>query len=143
MTKSWLRIPPEALVESRGTWTIAVSTNQHRLGAAVILLNRPCDAVSDLTAAEWMDLHAHLQRLERALDDLLSPDRYDHVFLMSLSHQVYLQVVPRYRSPRTWRGVTYEDSRWGELFDPEDRPAPPDAVEQLRDAIRDRLPAVV
>jgi diadenosine tetraphosphate (Ap4A) HIT family hydrolase len=140
---TWLRIPPEAEVESRTTWTIAVSADQHQLGTAVILLNRPCASVGNLTAAEWMDLHNHLQRLHRALDTLLRPDGYDHDLHMSASNQVYMQVVPRYRSPRTWRGETFEDARGNANAGPAQRPFDPDALEELRDAIRDRLPLVV
>jgi diadenosine tetraphosphate (Ap4A) HIT family hydrolase len=145
---TWLRIRPEAEVEARTTWTIAIGDNQQQLGSVVILLNRPCDSVADLTAAEWMDLHTHLQRVHRALDALLRPDRYDHGFHMSGSHQVYMQVIPRYRTSRTWQGETFEDTRWGEAAVPdavvaEERPLGPAAVQDLRDAIRDKMPAVV
>ncbi|HEY8524157.1 MAG TPA: hypothetical protein VIL48_04285 [Acidimicrobiales bacterium] len=143
MTGTWLRIPPEAQVEARTTWTIAVSTDQHQLGAAVILLNRPCDSVADLTAAEWMDLHTHIQRVHRALDQLLSPDSYDHAFHMSPSHQVYMQVLPRYTTPRTWMGEVFDDARRGLPTGPGERPLEPAALQELRDAIRDRMPAVV
>jgi diadenosine tetraphosphate (Ap4A) HIT family hydrolase len=143
VTGTWLRIPPEAQVEARTTWTIALSANQRQLGAAVILLNRPCDSVADLTAAEWMDLHTHLQRVHRALDQLLSPDSYDHAFHMSRSHQVYMRVVPRYRTSRTWRGEVFDDSPRDDDVVPDERPLESDALQELRDAIRDRMPAVV
>ena len=142
---AWLRIPPEAEVEARTTWTIAVGSDQQQLGSAVILLNRPCESVADLTAAEWMDLHTHLQRVHRALDQLLSPDTYDHAFHMSRSHQVYMEVVPRYRTPRHWLGETFEDTGTDDTNADVDaeRPLEATALRELRDAIRDRLPAVV
>jgi diadenosine tetraphosphate (Ap4A) HIT family hydrolase len=139
----WLRIPPEAEVEARTTWTIAVGSDQQHLGSAVILLNRPCESVADLTAAEWMDLHTHLQRVHRALDQLLSPDTYDHAFRMSRSHQVYMEVLPRYRAPRHWLGETFEDSGSDDAEATAERPLDAEALRELRDAIRDRLPAVV
>jgi diadenosine tetraphosphate (Ap4A) HIT family hydrolase len=140
---AWLRIPPEAEVEARTTWTIAVGSDQQQLGSAVILLNRPCESVADLTAAEWMDLHTHLQRVHRALDQLLSPDTYDHAFHMSRSHQVYMEVVPRYRSPRHWLGETFEDTGADDAGGSDERSLEAAALRELRDAIRDRLPAVV
>lgn len=143
VTGTWLRIPPEAKVEARTTWTIAVSTDQNQLGTAVILLNRPCESVSDLTAAEWMDLHTHLQRVHRALDQLLSPDTYEHAFHMSASHQVYMVVVPRYHAPRTWMGEVFEDSRRDANVVSDERTLDAAALQELRDAIRDRMPAVV
>lgn len=142
MTVTWLRIPPEAQVDVRSTWTLAVDPNQHLLGRSVILLNRPCERVVDLTAGEWMDLHTNLQRLQRALDAVLAPDKYDLGFLKNDSHQVYLQVVPRYLSTRTWRGERFDDPRWGEAFAATERSLDADALEALRDAIRSKLPAV-
>ncbi|HLM62889.1 MAG TPA: hypothetical protein VK306_01205 [Acidimicrobiales bacterium] len=140
---NWLRVRPEAHVESRSTWTIAINENQYLLGATVILLNRPCEAVADLTAAEWMDLHAQLRRVQRALDDLLRPDQYDHAFLTSRSHQVYLDVVPRYRGSRSWAGELFQDPHFGDVFRVEDRRLSGPALQDLRDAVRARLPAVV
>jgi diadenosine tetraphosphate (Ap4A) HIT family hydrolase len=140
---NWLRIPAETQVESRSTWTIAINENQYLLGATVILLNRPCEAVAELTAAEWMDLHTQLRRLQRALDDLLHPDQYDHAFLTSRTHQVYLDVVPRYRSSRSWAGERFDDPDYGEVFQVRERRLPVAALQDLRDAVRARLPAVV
>lgn len=140
---AWLRIPPETKVETRTTWTIAVSDDQHRLGTAMIFLNRPCESVADLTAAEWMDLHTHLQRIHRALAQLLGPDGYEHSFHISGARQVYMRVVPRYRSARTWRGETFDDCHDGHTLPAGERPLAAESLAELRDAIRDRLPAVV
>jgi diadenosine tetraphosphate (Ap4A) HIT family hydrolase len=139
----WLRIPQDTHVEARATWTIAVNENQYLLGACVILLNRPCGSVSKLTAAEWMDLHTQMQRAQRALDDLLAPDQYDFAFFTNLAHQVVLDVLPRYQGVRSWGGEKFTDPDWGVIAAPGRRAMAPAALRDLRDAIRDRLPAVV
>jgi hypothetical protein len=90
-----------------------------------------------------MDLHTHLQRTHRALDQLLNPDTYDHAFHMSRSHQVYMEVVPRYRTARHWLGETFEDSGSADTEAPGERSLEATALRELRDAIRDRMPAVV
>jgi diadenosine tetraphosphate (Ap4A) HIT family hydrolase len=139
----WLRIPQDTYVDARTTWTIAVNENQHLLGACVILLNRPCEAVAKLTAAEWMDLHTQLQRAQRAVDDLLAPDQYDVGFFANNTRQVSLDVLPRYRGVRSWGGEKFGDPAWGSVARLEQRSMEPAALRDLRDAIRDRLPAVV
>jgi diadenosine tetraphosphate (Ap4A) HIT family hydrolase len=139
----WLRIPADTQIEARTTWTIAVNENQHLLGACVILLNRPCGSVAALNAAEWMDLHTQMQRVQKALDDLLAPDQYDFAFFTNLAHQVLLDVIPRYQGVRSWGGERFEDERWGEVAVPAERKVDPAALRDLRDALRERLPTVV
>lgn len=139
----WMRIPPETEVESGMTWTIAVSAEQRSLGAVFVLLNRPCESLAALTTAEWMDLHSHIQRVGHALNDLFTPFSYEHVFLRHGVRQMYMEVVPRYRSPRTWRGETFEDDGQVPRSDRQRQPLSEEALAELRDAIRARLPNVV
>jgi diadenosine tetraphosphate (Ap4A) HIT family hydrolase len=139
----WLRLPPDTQVEVRTTWTIAINENQYLLGASVILLNRPCGSVGGITAAEWMDLHTQMRRVQKALDDLLAPDQYDFAFFTNLAHQVMLDVIPRYQGVRSWGGERFEDPRWGQVTVPSERRIDGAALRDLRDAVRERLPAVV
>lgn len=142
-TAAWLRIPKDTEIEVRPSWTLAIDANQQLLGTSLILLNRPCEAVAALTAAEWMDLHTELQRLEVAIGGLLAPDTYDHAILGHLDHQVVVHIVPRYRQPREWHGERFDDTHWGEVFSPDERALSDEALRALRDALRDRLPRVV
>jgi diadenosine tetraphosphate (Ap4A) HIT family hydrolase/predicted nucleotidyltransferase len=131
-----VRLRPETEIEAGPTWTIAVNTNQNLLGKTMVILNRPCESVTELTTAEWSDLHTQLRRLRIALDNLFQPDQYNYAFLMNLDRQVHLHVVPRYRAPRTWANQHFDDPHWGEVFGSEQRPLPGEALQQLREAIR-------
>jgi len=71
------------VVEGGPTWTIAVNLNQNLLGKTMIVLNRRCRSVTDLTPAEWTDLHAQIRRLRVALHSLFEPDQYNYAFLMN------------------------------------------------------------
>lgn len=44
---------PETVVEDGELWTIAVNRNQNLLGKAMLVLRRPCTAVSQLELDEW------------------------------------------------------------------------------------------
>jgi diadenosine tetraphosphate (Ap4A) HIT family hydrolase len=136
----WGSARAETVVETGSTWTIAVNLNQNLLGKALVILNRQCQSVTDLTIAEWTDLHAQLRRLRVALDVLFEPDQYNDAFLMNLDRQVHLHVVPRYQAIRTWFDQQFDDPHWGELFGREQRVLEPDKLERLRDQIRARLP---
>src|SRR5215469_18818072 len=72
---------PEGLVERGDLWTIAVNRNQDLLGKTMIVLNRACEAVTDLEQEEWLDLHRQIGRLVEVLDVLFHPDLYNFAFL--------------------------------------------------------------
>jgi diadenosine tetraphosphate (Ap4A) HIT family hydrolase len=58
---------------------------------------------------------------------------------MNLDVHVHLHVVPRYASPREWRGETYVDTHFGSLFGTEQRLVPEETLNALADAVRERL----
>jgi diadenosine tetraphosphate (Ap4A) HIT family hydrolase len=136
----WGSARAETVVEAGPTWTIAVNLNQNLLGKTIVILNRRCQSVTDLTSAEWTDLHAQLRRLRVALDILFEPDQYNYAFLMNVDRQVHLHVVPRYKAIRTWFDHQFDDPHWGEVFGPEQRVLEPNELARLRDQIRARLP---
>ncbi len=85
----------------------------------MLVFNHHRERVSELTTEEWAGLHPYLARTTAALDSLFAPDQYNLAFLMNLDAHVHLHVVPRYASPRKWRGQTYTNPHFGSLFDAE------------------------
>jgi diadenosine tetraphosphate (Ap4A) HIT family hydrolase len=132
---------PETVIEERAVWTLAVNRNQNLLGKCMVVLRRPCTAVTDLEAEEWAALRDDLQRLVPALERLFRPDRFNHAFLMNEEAWVHLHVVPRYAGPRTWRGHRFTDEHWGRVFGGEPRILPPGELELLAQEIREQLRA--
>lgn len=88
-----------------------------------------------------MDLHRQIQRTTTAVDSLFSPDQYNYSFLMNEDPKVHLHVVPRYRTPRSWEGVTVEDSAYGSLHATNTVELSATSLARLADAIRARLPS--
>jgi diadenosine tetraphosphate (Ap4A) HIT family hydrolase len=118
-----------------------VNRNQNLLGKCMVVLRRPCTAVTDLSADEWGALRDELRRLVPALDRLFRPDQVNHAFLMNEEAQVHLHVVPRYAGPREWRGRSFTDEHWGRVFGTEQRSLPPADLERLAGEIRAQLGA--
>nr|WP_221380039.1 hypothetical protein [Actinoplanes polyasparticus] len=59
---------------------------------------------------------------------------------MNADAQVHLHVVPRYRSRRVWRGHTFTDPHFGELYGKEQQILDAPELALLADQIRERLP---
>jgi diadenosine tetraphosphate (Ap4A) HIT family hydrolase len=130
---------PETVIEERAAWTLAVNRNQNLLGKCMVVLRRPCTAVTELEADEWAALRDELRRLVPALERLFRPDQVNHAFLMNEEAQVHLHVVPRYAGPRLWRGRSFADEHWGRVFGGEPRILPLGELQQLADDIRAAL----
>ena len=127
------------MVERGALWTLAINRNQNLPGKSVLVLDRHCERVSDLTPEEWADLYPYVARVTAALDDLFAPDAYNFAFLMNLDAHVHLHIVPRYATRREWRGETYVDPHYGSLFGPEERLVTDETLDVLVDAVKDRL----
>ena len=135
-----LQLRPGTLIERGRLWTIALNSNQNLLGKCLILLNRPCGAVTEVQPDEWSDLLRQISRVRLALDSLFAPDQYNYAFLMNLDPQVHLHVIPRYKSPRRWDERKYHDPDFGSLFGHEEREFSAQESERLSRAIGSRLP---
>ena len=130
---------PETVVEDGELWTIAVNRNQNLLGKAMLVLRRPCTAVSQLELDEWASLHPQLRRVVGALTALHRPDQFNFAFLMNQDAHVHLHVLPRYATPRHWNGHRFDDPHWGEAPGHEQRIVPADALARLASEIRAHL----
>ena len=135
-----LPLRPGTLIEQGRLWTIALNDNQNLLGKCVLVLNRPCRAVTMLLPDEWVNLHRQIVRINAALDSLFDPEQYNYAFLMNLDPQVHLHIVPRYKSPRKWDGEAFRDDHFGGLFGTDRRMLSAQQYERLSRAIASRLP---
>jgi diadenosine tetraphosphate (Ap4A) HIT family hydrolase len=134
-----LNLLPETVIEQSALWTLAVNRNQDLLGKSMLVLHRACTAVIDIEPTEWISLQEELRRLVPAITRLYHPDQFNFAFLMNLEAQVHLHVLPRYASPRHWRGREFTDPHWGRAFGHEHRALDHPELELLAQEIRTEL----
>jgi len=130
---------PETVIETGRPWTLAVNRNQNLLGKSMLVLDRPCEAVVDLRATEWVELHYQIRRLTAALAAVFEPDLFNYAFLMNVDAQVHLHVIPRYSTTRQWHGQDFSDANWGSSFDHRQEPLAPTQLRAMADQIADAL----
>lgn len=129
-------LDPATVIEDRESWILAVNRNQNLLGKTMLVLRRPCSAVTDLDQTEWASLQTEIVRITSGLRSLFRPDQFNYAFLMNVDSQVHLHVIPRYASARTWRGRDFVDVNWGRPFGTEQYPLPADELAALADEFR-------
>lgn len=122
-------------------WTWSLFPNQSYLGRVQLTLRRECHgSLASLSDEEWLDLRRNLQTYEQIMGDLFRPDRFNYEQLGNVWPQVHVHAIPRYASPRTWNGVAFEDTRWGNLPMPEpDSPIGEPETLRLVDVFRETM----
>lgn len=107
-------------------WTLLLHERQRYLGRAVVWLARAGDMqrFSGLLPEELLKLRDITQEYEAVLDKLgFKPDHMGYSMLGNEMHlhkgHGHMHVVPRYKGPREFKGVTFVDDRWGSNHSPE------------------------
>ncbi len=90
-------------------WRLILNRNQNLLGKCFLVLRRHDEAVPNLTADEWLDLHWMLSAATSALQGAFQPDHFNYAFLQNQDRHVHLHIIPRYAAPRTFAGLTFDD----------------------------------
>lgn len=130
---------PETVIGRGECWTVVLNRNQDLLGKVMLILNRECEDVRQLTEAEWLQLHREMELVTSTLDGLFEPDHYNYSFLMNVDRQVHLHVIPRYGEPRVWNELTFEDVRFGNAPGNGVRNLPRPLLSALATALREHL----
>lgn len=130
-------------------WRLVLNLNQDLLGKCFLALRRHLEAVPELTAEEWQELHGQIRLATAALVVCFAPDHVNYVFLQNQDRHVHLHVVPRYAGERRLAGIGFDDPGYPghyRLDDPPrllEREARDEVVRRLDEAIaaaRERRP---
>lgn len=129
-------IDPRFILEESPFWTWSLFANQSYIGRVQMTLRRECHgSIADLTDEEWKDLRASIQAYEIRMTARFQPDRFNYVQLGNVWSQVHVHAIPRYAESRTWNGILFNDTRWGDVPLPE--PASPISEDQALSLLED------
>ena len=104
-------------------WSVYLANGQDYVGRCILILNRHCGCLSELTDGEWMDLKHLIDRLERCFRSVLGAELCNWSCLLndfykspSPDPHLHVHVRPRYRNPVTLNGITYADEEFGHHY---------------------------
>lgn len=131
-------------VKKYAHWTLRVEEGQRYLGQVVVWLERDGDMqrLSSLHEVERNELwDVVFPEYEAAVATLWQPDHMNYAWLGNAfklhNGHGHMHIIPRYKNPRSFEGVVFEDGRWGENYVPysnESRPL--EVALSVRDALR-------
>jgi diadenosine tetraphosphate (Ap4A) HIT family hydrolase len=97
------------IVNKSDYWQLVLNRNQNLLGKCFLVLRRHLEAVPQLEATEWIDLHQQLTRITEVLTRRLSPDHFNYAFLQNQDRHIHLHIIPRYKESRVLIGLEFDD----------------------------------
>lgn len=100
------------LIKDFDNWLISLRPQQPTLGSLVITLNRPSEALSDLSTSETSELSDVYKYLEKLYKNTFAPDKINYLALMMIDNQVHFHVIPRYKSLVIFKNQVFEDLKW-------------------------------
>lgn len=116
--KRWLLIKNE-------NWSVYLADDQDYIGRCILVLNRHCGCLSELTDNEWIDLKHIIDRLENCFKTALGAELCNWSCLLNDFYKranpnphLHLHVRPRYKIPFSLNGVQYVDEEFGHHYNP-------------------------
>lgn len=105
------------LVKEYAYWNVYVHHNQGYLGRCVVWCKRE-DALDmvDATEEEQKELFLILGDLQKACKECFEPDWFNYAFLGNETRHLHGHVIPRYKEPKTFMDISFEDALWGHNY---------------------------
>jgi diadenosine tetraphosphate (Ap4A) HIT family hydrolase len=128
----------DTLVRSYRHWAVHLRLGQVTLGSLVLASLDPAPTMASLPLGAFQELKQVMAEVEATLSSLFRYDKINYLVLMMVDPQVHFHVIPRYGSPRSFRGVPFQDPDWPRPADTlRVHPTPAALLESLRNQLRD------
>ena len=109
------------LIKRFSCWSVYLHENQCYLGRLVIWSHHEEFVdIFDLDDKALKEIVLIGRILKRTLDDLFAPDLYNWASLANVVRHQHVHLIPRYSRKVEQSGVTFTDSRWGNIYAPYD-----------------------
>lgn len=145
-----LKEPGELLTETK-KWSVRLGNNQAYFGRAFVVLRNHKASLSDLSKQEWSEFEMIVEQLESAYKLAFNANPINWSCLMNNAFRngasnphVHWHVYPRYKNAPVLNGEHYEDSLYGEHYNPTaEQLVTDDVVHQIAEILRSNIPLTI
>lgn len=103
---------PATLVGELTWWAALYRPKQITLGSLILAAKRPVTSFSELPPEAFLGLGEAVRLIERTLAAFCRYEKINYLMLMMVDPHPHFHVIPRYRTARTFEGVTIADHGW-------------------------------
>ena len=127
-------------------WKVVLNDNQKYLGRLVIILNRPCGDLAEVTEPEMLDFLHIVKITETALTQVFAATMFNWACAMNLAYretppnpQVHWHCIPRYDHPVKFADQVFTDAEFGSRNANEVENVSPEVFSKIALALRERF----
>lgn len=128
-------------------WTVKLFPDQAYLGRCIILSNRDCGELSNLTSEEFSDFYEIVKKLENGLKKAFNATMFNWTCLMNNAYKqenpqphVHWHFRPRYKEKVEFENEVFEDTEFAHHYDRARRKIiSSELLKKIADKIREKL----
>jgi len=128
------------LISEDQYWKVYLNPNQAYLGRGLIKLKRHSEDLFDIDSNEQQELFDFGTRYRNAVNELFTPDMFNYVSAGNRMPHLHIHIVPRYSSEREFHGITFNDNKWTDTYDPSEKmDLSEDIIKNILESIKSRF----
>ena len=102
----------DLLIAETEYWRWSLRPLQCTLGAGILSLKRPAEAMSELIPDEGKDLIIITKVIESALKKAFNMEKINYIMLMMVDYHIHYHVIPRYSQDKFFTEINFKDLGW-------------------------------
>jgi len=102
----------DLLIVQTDYWRWSLRPLQCTLGAGILSLKRPAEAMSELVTEEGADMVVITKMIESTLKKAFNMEKMNYIMLMMVDFHIHYHVVPRYSKDISFANVNFKDMGW-------------------------------
>ena len=108
---------PDTCVQDYTNWAVLLRPKQATLGALVLVEKSEATSYGDVSNEAMVEQKQVVADIEANLKVAFEAEKFNYLMLMMADPNVHFHVIPRYRTERTFAGITFLDTGWPKLPD--------------------------
>ena len=128
--------PDKNIIKEFEHWVVLLREKQVTLGAAVIVLKREIQSLSQMTTEEAAEFPKVVEWFEKLGSDLFGAEKYNYVVAMMKDNFVHYHAFPRYSNAIIRYNVEWKDVAWPKVIEFLDVKYEEQVLEEIRKEMR-------